>query len=442
MYRVFIFLFSIVFTSLISHAQTYTLQQCIDSALANNIPVKQKYLTTQSAEVDWRQSKTNLLPSLEADIYHYKNQGRSIDPSSNGYVNQSLNSANYILSSGVTVFNGGSLHNNIKQSATNYEASKMEWQQSKDNLVLEVMADYLMVLNNEDLLLSATKQADVTQKQLERSQVLDKQGAIKPSEVFDLKGQLMNDQLAIVSARNALETAKVNLSVLMNQAYDSSMKLERIDITEFLTAYNKTSKEVYTSALQQFSAIKAVELRTKAYEYGAKSARGALYPTLSLGGGVGSNYSSIAQNASGKISYDTQLLNNISSSIGVIVSIPIFNRLKARNLVKQADITYKNSMLTEENTKLQLHQQVDQAYLNMTNAYERYKVLLEQVNAYEESFKAAEVRFNAGVGTSIDYLTAKDKLDRANINLISSRYEFVLRKKILDFYSNSGNGNK
>ena len=440
MYRVFIFLFSIVFISLTSQSQTYTLQQCIDSALANNIPVKQKYLSTQSAEVDWKQSKSNLLPFVSADIYHDINQGRSIDPSSNGYVNQNLNSANYMLNSGITVFNGGSLHNNIKQSASNYEASKMEWQQSKDNLVLEVMIDYLMVLNNEDLLLSATKQADVTQKQLERSQVLDKQGAIKPSEVSDLKGQLMNDQLAIVSAHSALETAKMNLAVLMNQPYDSSMKLERIDITEFLTAYDKSSSQIYTTALQQFSAIKAVELRAKAFEYGVKSARGALYPTLSLGGGVNSNYSSIAQNASGKISYNNQLMNNISTSVGVVVSIPIFNRLKARYQIKQADISYKNSVLTEENAKLQLHQQVDQAYLNMTNAYERYKVLLEQVNAYEESFKAAEVRFNAGVGTSIDYLTAKDRLDRANINLISSRYEFVLRKKILDFYSNSGNG--
>jgi outer membrane protein len=122
--------------------------------------------------------------------------------------------------------------------------------------------------------------------------------------------------------------------------------------------------------------------------------------------------------------------------VGLGISIPIFNRLQQRNRVKLADIQLKNSELEEERTKTLLEQQIDQAYLNMTNAYDRYKVLLEQVAAYNESFKAAEVRYNSGVGTSIDYLTAKDRLDRANINLIIAKYDFVLRKKVLDYYSN------
>jgi outer membrane protein len=168
-----------------------------------------------------------------------------------------------------------------------------------------------------------------------------------------------------------------------------------------------------------------------------RSARGFLFPTISLGAGSNTNYSSIAQNAAGKIPYNNQLQNNISTSLGVGVSIPIFNRMQARNRIKIAEIAYRNSELEESNTKLLLRQQIDQAYLNMTNAYERYKVLLEQVNAYTESFNAAEVRYAAGVGTSIDYLTAKDRLDRATINLISARYDFVLRKKVLDFYSSA-----
>jgi outer membrane protein len=106
-----------------------------------------------------------------------------------------------------------------------------------------------------------------------------------------------------------------------------------------------------------------------------------------------------------------------------------------RNQIKLANLNLKDNELVEANTKQQLHQQIDQAYLNMNNAYERYKVLLTQVDAYDESFKAAEVRFKAGVGTSIDYLTAKDRLDRANLNLVNAKYDFVLRKKVLDYYS-------
>ena len=116
--------------------------------------------------------------------------------------------------------------------------------------------------------------------------------------------------------------------------------------------------------------------------------------------------------------------------------------MQQRNRAKQAEILFKNSQLEEDRTKILLRQNIDQAYLNMTNAYDRYKVLLEQVSAYNESFKAAEARYNSGVGTSIDYLTAKDRLDRANINLISAKYDFVLRKKILDYYSNSNAANR
>jgi outer membrane protein len=426
----------LLFVATSSQAQTYTLDQAIDTALSANIPVKQGGLLVQTSRVYLNQAMLNRLPYLTADVTHGIYNGRSIDPSSNGYVNQNLNSANYQLNSGFVLFNGGSIQSTVKQNQAAYESSKLTWQQAKDNLVLNVILAYLQVLNNEDLVASAINQAGVSQKQLERLDVLNRQGAIKPSEFSDLKGQLMNDQLAIVSAKTALEESKLSLAQLMNKQYDKNMKLERIDVTEFLANYTASAQQVYQSALEQFPLVKSVELQTKSYAYGSKAARGALFPTVSIGGGLNTNYSSIAQNAGGKISYDSQLKNNVSTSVGVGISIPIFNRLQQRNRVKLADIQLKNSELEEERTKTLLQQQIDQAYLNMTNAYDRYKVLLDQVAAYTESFKAAEVRYNAGVGTSIDYLTAKDRLDRANINLIIAKYDFVLRKKVLDYYAN------
>ncbi|HJW15547.1 MAG TPA: TolC family protein [Flavisolibacter sp.] len=429
-------LFIVTVSGMVSQAQTYTLEQAIDTALASNIPVRQNGLLVQTSQVYLNQARLNRLPYLTADVTHGIYNGRSIDPSSNGYVNQNLNSANYQLNSGFVLFNGGSIQSTVKQNEAAFESSKLTWQQAKDNLVLNVILAYLQVLNNEDLLTSASNQAAVSQKQLDRLDILNRQGAIKPSEYSDLKGQYMNDQLSIVSAKTALEESKLSLAQLMNKQYDKNMKLERIDVSEFLASYNASAADLYKSALEQFPLVKSVELQTKSFAYGSKAARGALFPTISIGGGLNTNYSSIAQNAAGKISYNNQLKNNVSTSVGLGVSIPIFNRMQQRNRVKLADIQLKNSELEEEKTKTQLQQQVDQAYLNMTNAYDRYKVLVEQVAAYNESFKAAEVRYNAGVGTSIDYLTAKDRLDRANINLISAKYDFVLRKKVLDYYSN------
>ena len=422
-----------------SQAQVMSLQQCIDTALAHNIDVKQKYLLMQSAEIDWHQSRSNILPNLGGLVYHGFSHGKNIDPSSNSYVNQDLNYANYQVNSTITVFNGGNLQNGIKQYASAYDAAKMEWQQSKDKLVLDVILQYLTVLDDEEQIESAKKQVEISQRQLERYQLLDKQGAIKPSDVSDLKGQLMNEQLIVLNNQNILESARLALAQLMNRPYSRDLEPEKINIDEFLTAYPKSADEVYQTSLQQFSLVKAVELRRRQYNYAVKSARGLLYPNLFIDGGLNTRYSSNQKDISNvKVPYNSQLGNNMATFAEVGISIPIFNRSIYRNRVKQADIIYKNSQLVEESTKLQLQQSIDKAYLDMTNAFQKYSLLLEQVAAYTESFKAAQTRFNAGVGTSVDYLTSKDRLDQANFNLIAARYDVVLRKKILDYYS----GNK
>ncbi len=419
-----------------SAAQKFTLQQCIDTALAKNIQVKQNKLLVETAEVTWKQAKQNLLPDLNANLNHGLNQGRSIDPFTNTYVNQSINYAGYGLNSGVVLFNGMNLQNTVKQNAYAYDASRMELQQAKDNLTLNVILAYLTVLNNEDMLASSVKQKELSAEQLKRLEILDKQGAISPAQVADVRGQMMNDELTILNLKNQLESSKLTLSQLMNVPYSASLALERINADEFLTNYAKSSDEVYQTALQQFSLIKSVELRKKSAEYAYKAAKGSLYPSLVLSGGVQTNYSSIAQNATGKIPYNEQIQNNIFSTINLGLRIPIFNSFRTKNNIRLADIAVRNSELVEESTQTQLRQQIEQAHLNMTNAYERYKTLVQQVDAYTIAYKAAEARFNAGVGTSVDYLIAKNNLDRANINLIGAKYDFVLRKKVLDYYQN------
>jgi len=135
-----------------------------------------------------------------------------------------------------------------------------------------------------------------------------------------------------------------------------------------------------------------------------------------------------------KISYNNQLNNNLATGVSLGLSIPIFNRSQVRSRVKLAKIDLKNSELVEQNTKTALQQSIERAYVNLVNTSDKYKILLEQVKSFDASFQAAEVRFNAGDITSVDYLIAKNNLDRTNTNLIISKYDFVLRSKILDYY--------
>lgn len=436
--------FNIVFFVIVQYkvsAQStirYTLQQCIDTALAKNVEVKQSRLLVDAAAVNRKQVKARMLPDANVGFTHGVNQGRSIDPFTNTYINQAINYASYGINSGVVLFNGMSLQHAIRQYAYAYDASRMELQYAKDNLTLDVILAYLQVLNNEDLLSSSFTQKELTAKQLERLEVLNSQGAISPSQVSDLNGQLMNDQLTILNLGNQLESSKLNLSQLMNIPYDKSMTLERIEAQEFFTAYSQSSAHIYETALQQFSLIKSVDLRKKSAAYAFRSAKGLLLPSLVLGGNLQTNYSSAAQNTNGKIRYNEQVVNNVFSGLNVGLRVPVLNGFRTRYIIKLAGITLRNNEFIEENTKIVLRRQIDQAYLNMTHAYERYKTLLAQVDAYRISFNAAEARLSAGVGTTVDYLIAKNNADRAAINMISAKYDLVLRKKVLDYYQNTG----
>src|SRR6185295_10379656 len=237
---VFLYFTTIAQADTAARKQTLTLQQCVETALANNLDVLQSELQMESSKIDKDQAKLNLLPNINASAGQTWSQGRSIDPYSNQPVTQNVSSSNYGANSGVVLFNGLSLQNAIKQYSLTYEASKMDWQQAKDNLTLSVILGYLQVLSTEDQLTQSRNQAILSGSQVERLQLMNQQGAIRPSDLSDLQGQYANDKLTIVNTQNAVETAKINLCQLMNIPYNSGMELERIDLAAFAVKYEST----------------------------------------------------------------------------------------------------------------------------------------------------------------------------------------------------------
>ncbi len=445
--------------------QKLSLQQCVETGIANNLQVQQSGLQVQSSEIYWKQAKLNLLPNLNGSVSHGINQGKSINPYTNSYINQNITTGSYNLNGGVVLFNGFSLMNSIKQTSLAYQASKMDWQQAKDNITINIILAYLQVLGNEEQLQQAKNQLELSKQQVERLELLNQKGAINPSDLSDLKGQYSGDRLSIINSQNALESSKLTLCQLMNIPYNKNMTLEKISTETLAAKYEDTPDKIYSTALSQLALIKSVDLRTLSAEKGLKVAKGSFYPTLSFGANTNTNYSSAASQenfinstnvasadyvtvnntqypvmkqinnySSQKINYGKQLSNNRFTSFDLSLRIPIFNSLQARNRVKQAELLLKNSQIVAAATRTTLQQNIEQAYINMTSALDSYKTLLDQVSAYSESFRIAEVRFNSGLGTPIDYLTAKNNMDRANINLINAKYDYVLRTKILDYY--------
>ena len=436
------FLKGFVLVSLFGLAQdtthTYnalTLKQSVEIAIANNATVKTAEFQKEYASISLTQAKGNLIPQLNGSINHNLNSGRSINTANNTYINSSLTTANYSLSSNVTLFNGFYLLNNLKKNQYAYEASKMDWQQSKDKLMLDVILAYLQMLTNTDLLEQARRQADVTGQQVSRLETMNKEGAIKPSDLSDLKGQYASDQLAYVNAQNALDQARYSLAQLMNVPYNKNLVVERIGVDQFDMNYGSSPDSIYQVAMQQLAIVKAADLRSKSFEKEVKAAKGSRYPSLGVGAGISTNYSSLAtDNLNNKIAYESQLKNNYGTYIGAGINIPLLNNLRYHNQVAIAKIDYKSAQFTAQTTRIQLKQNIELDYFNMTASLDRYKTLNDQVNAYTESFHAAETRFTQGVGTTVDYIIAKNNLDRAKTNLIVARYDYLLRTKILDYY--------
>ena len=410
------------------------LQKAVETAITNNLDVRQSGLQQEIAEAYLKQSRASLLPTLNGTIDHTWNKGRSLD-FNNNYVNQENTTAYYSLNGNLTLFNGLRLLNTLKSNQFAFEATSMEWQQSKDRVMLDVILAYLDILSSTDLLAQAYRQADVTQKQIDRLEVLNKEGAIKPSDLYDVRGQFGENKVNIINSQNNLNAAKLRLSQLMAVPYDANLEVERLTADQFDMNYNATVDSIYQVALQQLALVKGTELRKKSAEKAVQAAKGGLYPTIGLGAGYNTQYFSTARDtASNKISYGSQLSNNYNTYAGIGVSIPILNGFRSRTQVTLARISLKNANFIVENTQIQLKQAIERDHLNMEAALSRYQALVDQVNALTESFRAAEIRFNSGVGTSIDYLTVKATLDRATANLIIARYDYVLRTKILDYY--------
>ncbi len=459
-----IFFFS--FLTLLTSAQNkLTLKKAIELGIKNNLGVNQADLRMQQQEIGYKQTKATMLPNLNASANYGMNQGRSIDPFTNGFINQNVNFSSYSASSNILLFNAGSLQNKIKENKLGFEASQMEWQQAKDNVTINIILAYLHILSSEEILIQSRQQGMVTNKQAERLGILNKEGAIAPAQFYDVKGQVANEEINVADQEAALEYAKLNLCQLLNIPYDKTLQVEDLEKEEFDMNYAQTPDNIYEEALANFAQVKAVKLRKESAEKAISSARGELFPTLFLGGNLNTNYSSVATQSTfinttqepstdyvdmggtklpvivqknnfnaNKINFRDQLSNNLFSTINLSLNIPLFNANQSKNKIKLAKIDFKNSEIIEENTKVELQQSIEEAYVHLSNSLKKYTLLQDQVNAFSESFRSAEIRFNAGDITSVDYLIAKNNLDRSKINLIISKYDFVLRRKVLDHY--------
>ncbi|MCS4228317.1 TolC family protein [Sphingobacterium sp. BIGb0165] len=410
-----------------------SLAECIQLAIKANPTLLQNELAVRRAEVNLSQAKSNRLPDLNGRLGHSLTSGRSVDNATNQYITRNNSSGNFGLDASVPVFNGFRILNDIRMRADAKTAGKLEFDSQVNALKLDVITAYIQVLTAQDVLKQSEMQTEVTREQVRRAESMQKEGAINPGDYFDLKGQLANDINMIESNKQRLYTNRVKLAGFLNVDEAQLGDLQALELKTDAQKLDATA--LYKLATESLPDIPALEWRIKAAEKNIKIAQSSYWPSLSLNGGLSSNYSKNVTTGG----YWYQMKNNLGKAVSLNLSIPVFNRFKVRNDVKLAKLDLESSKFQREIALNNLRAETANAVFNLKNASNTITQLHEQNTNYAESFRIAKVVFELGNSNSVIFLTAKTKYDNSQIQLVVKQYEWLLQKYINDYYAGSLN---
>ncbi|MCJ0742305.1 TolC family protein [Pedobacter montanisoli] len=410
--------------------EVITIQQAIDSTLKNNLQIKQAQFNYALSDENLKQSKNALLPTLNASSGFNKNFGRSIDPSTNQYISQQFNSLNGNLSAGVDLFSGWQKLNQIKQNKLLLDVDKTNVDKIKNDLILQVVTAYMQVLYNKDLLKVAKDQLGVAKQQLNQQQQLLEVGNKTLADISQAKSQVATSELNVTNAENNLNISFLSLTQLMEKpaSYTFEVQAPLVDQLSVLNAYSAT--EVYNTAAGNFPDVKLASFRTLAAAKAIDVAKGSYFPRLSMGGGLGSNYSSSFTSQS----FSSQIKDNFGQYVGLSLSVPIFNGFNARSSVRKARISYENTRIQEQLTKNNLSKVIHQAVADLKAAESRYTSTKNAFDAQKDAFYVIDQRYQVGLVNSLDYSTALTNKNKAEIDMIQAKYDLLFKAKVIDYY--------
>ena len=414
----------------------WTLEQCIEYAYKNNISIKQQTINTEYNKNNLEQSKMSRLPSLNASSSYGATFGQGIDPITYEFKNQTVQSMNMSLNTAVTLFGGLQKVNTIQQNEFNLQASLKDLEKLKNDIALNIAAAYLQILFNRELLDVAKSQLDITRLQVERTQVLVNAGSLAKGGLLEIQSQQASEELQVVNAENNLVISYLNLSQILDLESAENFNIVIPEISEIQENELLFGVDmVFASALNTLPQIKGSEFRLSAAESGLKYAKGARIPRLGLSASYGSGYSDIRQKI-GNATYpmNEQLRDNASKSLFLTLSVPIFNNYMIRNGIKNSRLNLSIVELDLANTKNQLYKEIQQSYADALGALKRYRATEKALVSMEESFKYTQEKYQVGLVNAVDFNVAKNQLTRTQSDLLQSKYNYIFKTNILNFY--------
>jgi outer membrane protein len=433
-YIIIIWITLLGFPSMIMGQQdkVWTLEDCINYALEQNISVRKTNLNNQSLEFQAEQARAQRMPNLNASFSQNFNWSKPL--AGTGLTGNT--SSGYSVNSGVTVFNGSRITNQIRQSQLDIENGKYTLETTKESISLNILNAFLQVLYAEELVKNSEKQIESTTSQVNLAQERLKVRIISQADFAQVKSQLASEKLNLANAISQLAIAKVNLMQLMELPVTENFEVAQPNLVASLDQQRApVVQAVFDTALAIKPQIKSAAINKELALLDEKIAKAGFMPSLSASAGIGSNaVYSLANDGNTSDAYFTQLKDDFSPSAGLTLAIPIYQRKQVKTSVALAKIGYQTAELNELDTRNQLRKNIEQACQDVLSAQTEYQANVENYNATSESSVLSDEKFKQGLINSVDYLVSKTNLIVAESQLLQSKYNLIFSYKILDFY--------
>lgn len=436
------FITALLFAANIYAQQEWSLEKCINYAYKNNLQIKQSNLNAESSKESLLQSKLNFLPSFNANVSQNTGWGRSIDMATYSYTNKRSNQAYGSLNANLTLFNGLQDVNNLREKQFEYLAKKYKSDKIRDNIALNIAAAYLQILFNIEQVHNAKRQVEISKKQIDRTKKETQAGTVAKGNLLNIEAQGANDQVNLVNAQNKLMLAYLDLMQILDIKGNTTFDIEKPNLVIAQKPNLLPIQSIYNRALEIRPEIKSAQYLVKAADRTLAMAKGQRSPTLSLNSSYGNNYSDqirVSNNPLDPGFKDTkpfwdQMKDNRSVTLGFRLTIPILNGFQVSTYIKKSKISLENANLNLQIEKNNLRKSIEQAYADALASYQTYIAREKSVTSLKESFKYAQEKLNVGMLSSTDYDVAKVKLFNAESDIISAKYDYIFKTKILDFY--------
>lgn len=446
----------------------WTLERSIQYALAQNIDIRQSTLNERLASLQWQQSKWSQLPSASIGGNVGRSFGRSIDPTSNQFIDAGYNFVGLSGNADVLLFGWFQKRNTIQGNRLSWQAAQADYEQLQDDIALNVATAFLRILLAREQITVAEGQLKVSSKQLEQTENFVAAGRAPELDLAQLQAQVANDSANYFNAMGTYTQAILDIKALMNFDMADAFipvapDVKQITITE-LAAY--TPEQIYQSAIAHFGSIKGGKLKEQAALKRLDVSKGMLYPQLGLGAQVGSNYASTLQEITDtkvvgtqptgdyisiddnfypvmRPSFDfstritplnNQLRNNFRQTLALSLSIPLFNGLTAKTGLEQAKVDVQQQQLNLERTELQLKQDVYRAYSDARVAVQKYYAAQNAAAAALRAADYANQRYELGLMNAVELLNIQNNSLKAQTDELTAKYDLIFKLKIIDYY--------